>query len=96
MALPELSGELFRYPVTVGQTGIFLTGGLSAWLQPEAQRFQTTSITPGAALLLGAAIPLRTGLEAFAEADAKSAGWVPGNVYLDAAIQGRAGLQLRI
>lgn len=96
MALPGLSGELFRFPVTVGQTGLFLTGGLSAWLQPEDQGFHTASVSPGGSMLLGAAIPLRTGLEAFAEADAKSAGWVPGNVYLDAALQGRAGLQLRL
>jgi hypothetical protein len=35
-------------------------------------------------------------LEIFAEADAKTAGWVPGVVYLDPVAQGRVGLQMRL
>jgi hypothetical protein len=96
MALPGLSGELFRYPVTVGRTELHLSGGASLWLQPEDQLFATTSVTPGASVSVGAAVPLRAGLEAFVEANAKSEGWVPGDVYLDAALEGRMGLQLRI
>ena len=96
MALPGLSGELFRYPVMAGATEVFLTCGASAWLQPEDQLYFTSSVLPGASATLGAAVPLRWSLELFGEADAKTAGWVPGNVYLDAAVQARAGLQARL
>ena len=45
---------------------------------------------------VGAAVPLRGSLELFGEADAKTAGFLAGNVYLDGALQARAGLQLRL
>ena len=96
MALPCLGAELFRYPVMLGRKQIFVSGNASAWLQPKDQLFHSTSMEPGAMLLAGAAVPLGSFLEAFAEADAKSAGWVAGNAYLDAAMQARAGLQLRL
>lgn len=95
-ALPGIGGELFRYPVTVGRKNVFLTCGASAWLQPEDLAFRTVTAQPGAALHAGAAVPLLAALELFAEADAKTPGWVPGNVYLDAAAQARAGLQIRL
>ncbi|MDB5106723.1 MAG: hypothetical protein JWP91_4412 [Fibrobacteres bacterium] len=96
MALPALGGELFRYPVKVGASEMFVTLGASAWLQPDDQRYRTTDILPGGAISLGAAVPLRGALEVFGEADAKTPGWMPGNAYLDAAAQARAGLQLRL
>ena len=96
MALPGIGGELYRYPLEAGRTHVFLTGGVSAWLQPQDQLYRTTSVQPGAAARVGAALPLWSAVEVFAEADAKTAGWVAGNVYLDAAAQGRAGLQLRL
>lgn len=95
-ALPGIGGELFRYPVTVGRKDVFLTGGASAWLQPEDMAFRTASALPGAALHAGAAVALLPALELFAEADAKTPGWVAGDVYLDAAVQARAGLQVRL
>jgi hypothetical protein len=96
LVLPCLGAELFRYPVALGRKQLFLSGTLSAWLQPEGQLFHTASVSPGAYALAGAALPLGQYLEIFAEADAKTPGWVPGNVYLDAAVQGRAGVQLRL
>ncbi len=96
MLLPGLGGELYRYPLMAGSTEVFVTCGASAWLQPEDQLYQTTSVLPGASAKIGAAVPLRWSLELFGEADAKTAGWVAGNVYLDAALQARAGLQLRL
>ncbi len=94
--LPALGAELFRYPVALGRKQVYLSGNLSAWLQPEDQLFHTSSVEPGAMALAGAAVPLGQYLEFFAEADAKTAGWVAGNAYLDAALQARAGLQLRL
>jgi hypothetical protein len=96
MALPGLSGELFRYPVNVGAAEVLITCGASAWLQPDDLLYRTTSIAPGGAMFFGAAVPLRWSLELFGEADAKTPGWMAGNVYLDAAVQARAGLQLKL
>jgi hypothetical protein len=95
-ALPGLSAELFRYPLAVGRRTLFLTGGASAWLQPEDLLFRTDEVKPGGAVVAGIAVPVLGGLEAWMEGDAKTDGWVPGNVYLDAAAQARAGLQWRL
>jgi hypothetical protein len=93
MALPGLSAGLFRYPLAVGRRTLFLTGEVSAWLQPEDLLFRADESRPGGALLAGVSVPLLGGLEAWVEADAKTDGWVPGNVHLDEAVQGRGGLQ---
>ena len=64
--------------------------------QPKDLLFRTASVRPGGSVRAGAALPLRSGLELMVEAGAKSAGWEPGNVHLDGAVQGRTGLQLRL
>jgi hypothetical protein len=96
MALPGLGGELYRYPVTVGTTDVYLTCGGSAWLQPQDQLYYGTTPLPGFSALLGAAVPLLWSVELFGEADAKTQGWQAGNVNLDPAVQARAGLQLKL
>ncbi|MEO6097093.1 MAG: hypothetical protein ABIW76_16000 [Fibrobacteria bacterium] len=96
MVLPGAAAELFRYPVRLGTFGIFLNGGLSAWMQPVDQNYHAADPSPGIAGSIGAAIPLISSLELFGEADAKSGGWMAGNVSLDPAVQARAGLQLRL
>jgi hypothetical protein len=95
-ALPGLKAELVRYPVLAGRKVLYLTGSASAWLQPDGLLFNSDGVLPGGALLAGAAVPFVGGLEIWAEADAKSEGWVPGNVYLDPAVQARAGLAWRM
>lgn len=94
--LPYLAGELWRYPVTAGQHPLLATVGTSAWLQPKDQRYSSASVEPGAALLLGVAQPLGKTFELLGEMDAKSKGWIPGNAYLGAAFQVRAGIQARL
>jgi hypothetical protein len=96
LVLPCLGAELFRYPLALGREPVFLSFSVLAWLQPEAQRFRADAAAPGAYGLLGAAFPLSQNLEIFAEADAKTAGWVQGVVYLDPAAEGRVGLQVRL
>jgi hypothetical protein len=96
MALPGLSAELFRYPVQAGRKVVYLSAGASAWMQPDGLEFGTSGILPGGGLVGGAALPLTGGLEAWAEADAKTEGWVPGNVHLKPAVQARAGLAWRL
>lgn len=96
MVLPGASAELFRYPAMLGSFEIFLNGGLSVWMQPADQKYLSADALPGMAGSIGAAIPLISSLELFGEADAKTQGWVAGNVNLDPALQARAGLQLKL
>ena len=93
---PGISGQLFRYPLQVGRQVVCLTGEASAWLQPEDLRFDAPGMLPGGSMLAGLALPFAGGIELWAEVDAKSEGWVPGNVYLDPAVQARAGLAWRL
>ncbi|HLP43420.1 MAG TPA: hypothetical protein VK465_18095 [Fibrobacteria bacterium] len=99
MALPGLKAQLLRYPwrpTWAGGIPLRLTAGAAAWLQPGDLRFHDHDVVPGGSLLAGVSVPIRGSLEAWAEADAKSAGWVAGNVHLDPAVQARAGLALRL
>jgi hypothetical protein len=94
--LPGLGAEVFRYPASVGTTPVYLTFGATAWMQPEDQAYRTSSPEAGGAVKVGAAVPLRWSLEIFGEADAKTPGFMAGNVYLEAAVQARAGLQFKL
>jgi hypothetical protein len=96
LVLPCLGAQLFRYPLAIGREPVFLSLAASAWLQPRDLRFRDESFLPGAYGLLGAAFPLGPDLEFFAEGDLKTAGWVPGVVYLGPAAEGRAGVQIRL
>lgn len=96
MPLPGLSAEIFRYPRLVGRKTVYLTAAASAWLQPADLRFDAGDVLPGGSMLAGLSVPLVGGLEAWIEADAKTQGWVAGNVHLDPALQARAGLQLKL
>lgn len=93
---PCLGMELFRYPLAMGSKPLYLSAALQAWLQPEDQRFRAAAPEPGAYGLLGAALPVGRNLEIFAEADAKTPGWVPGVAYLESVVEGRAGVQFRL
>lgn len=94
--LPGLSGELFRYPAALARLPVYVSCGASLWLQPEDQRFRDTTPAPGGAVRLGVAVPVYGALEAWVEGDAKTDGWVAGDVSHEAGAQGRAGLQLRL
>jgi hypothetical protein len=89
--LPGLEAEIRS--ITVGNRALYLTPRLAVWMQPERLRFEGTGISPGALIGMRAALPLSHEYRAFVEADAKTAGWVPGNVYLDPAVTGRIGAE---
>jgi hypothetical protein len=91
---PQLPGiETEIRGITVGDRELYLTPRIALWMQPERQRFEGTGISPGALIGARAALPLTYEYRVFVEADAKTAGWVPGNVYLDPAVTGRIGAE---
>lgn len=90
---PGLSAELHRFPLdlVIGKP-VTVSARASLWLQPGDQRFRDASHRPGALGSLRLAYSFATSFEPYVEVEGKSAGWVPGNVWLDANVSARAGL----
>ncbi|MEO8183675.1 MAG: hypothetical protein ABI895_33000 [Deltaproteobacteria bacterium] len=79
LVLPGVSLEVIRYPLN--WMAATLTPRVRLWLQPKDQLFFADSISPGGALEVRLNLPLLPHVELYAEAMAKTAGWVPGNVF---------------
>lgn len=93
---PGLALEWVRYPVRIAGRTVSFSAGASVWLQPRDQRFDSPSSQGGGWLSLGVACPLTRRLAWSIECDAKTSGWVAGNVFLDPAVQARTGLVLTL
>jgi hypothetical protein len=89
LLLPGLSVELLRYPLRWA----VLSPRVRLWLQPREQRFFASSAAPGGALELRLNVPLFGDFELYVEGQAKSAGWVPGNVFLGPSLNLRTGFE---
>jgi hypothetical protein len=88
--LPGVEASVLRHRLGEGAP-LALSLRLAAWLQPDDQRFDSTTAAPGG---LATVRLLWEGarVQPFVELEGKSAGWVAGNVYLDANLSARAGL----
>ncbi|MDH5731266.1 MAG: hypothetical protein OEZ58_19960 [Gammaproteobacteria bacterium] len=87
-----LEAELYRYPTNLFNGKLFATARIALWLQPKHLLFKTSQASPGA--LLGTSLSYRIlkRMETFIDIDAKTAGWVAGNVYLNKNISTRLGI----
>jgi hypothetical protein len=95
--LPGLDLALLRYPVWQGRAGALdVSGRLAGWLQPARQRYDEDDAQAGGLLGLRLALTLHPRLAPYLEVEAKSAGWVVGNVALERDLSVRAGLLLRV
>ena len=90
LVLPGLSVELLRLPLHWAAT---LSPRVRLWLQPDDQRFFAGSAAPGGALEVRLSVPLFSAFECYVEGQAKSVGWVPGNVFLEQSLNLRTGLE---
>lgn len=95
-AFPGVEATVRRIPLSLAGLDLGLDAGVLAWLQPGNGGFRDTTDRPGGALRLGLSTPLTGSTRLFAEGIAKTAGWVAGEVDLDASIQGRAGFRLSL
>jgi hypothetical protein len=91
LVLPGLRVELVRYPL--GFLDATLSPRVSAWLQPKDQRFFADSASPGGAVELRLNLPLHGSIDVYAEASAKSAGWMVGDVFLEESLNLRTGIE---
>jgi hypothetical protein len=88
--LPGLDVQLLGLPVHVGGATLTLTPRLAAWLQPRDQLYRSRETTAGGLLGLRAGLGSRR-VRPYLEVEAKTEGWVAGNVYLGKNVTVRAG-----
>jgi hypothetical protein len=92
--LPGVETEGVSLRVPVGRArALFVSPRLALWLQPDRLRFEGTGVRPGLLAGARAAWPLSPAWRVYVEGDVKTEGWVPGDVYLDAAFTARAGAE---
>jgi hypothetical protein len=89
---PGLEAEVIRYPFG----SFLLSSRLAGWMQPEDLRFGAASGRLGGLASIRATLARWSALQPYLEIEAKSAGWVAGNVYLDRNFATRLGLSARL
>ncbi len=90
---PGLTAEILRFPVG---RGVHVGGRVGAWLQPAQQGFFDRTSRPGGLLGLKVGYAGSPLAEPYVEVEAKTAGWVAGNVSLEPAFVFRTGLVCRL
>jgi hypothetical protein len=89
---PGLDVQLSDYPVKVFDKQIYLGGRAMAWLQPQDQNFKTDKAQFGALGSISLSVPVNDILRVNGEVEAKTAGWVAGNMFLEPNISMRLGV----
>jgi hypothetical protein len=93
---PGLELALVRYPVSVLNTRLPLSVRTSVWLQPKGQQFYADSSELGGIATLKFNFPSYRQWETFLELEAKTQGWVAGNVYLGDNVSMRLGVAAKL
>jgi hypothetical protein len=93
---PGLELALVRFPVSVFNSRLPLSVRSSVWLQPTAQRFDADSSELGGIATLKFNFPSYRQWETFLEMEAKTQGWVAGNVYLGDNFSVRLGVAAKL
>jgi len=91
---PGLDFDLFDLPLP--WLPLALDAGVGLWLQPEDLRYDAQARRPGGRLRLDLSWPLQPRLDLWAGLEAKSQGWVMGQVYLEPRVSGLAGLRVHL
>jgi len=91
--LPGFDISLIEYPIG---TSFLASPRLALWLQPSGQRFDSRSSSGGG--LIGCRLDARIGhgMTAYADFEAKSAGWVAGHEYLEPTASAKVGLTIQV
>lgn len=91
---PGISAELVRYPIHVtDEIALVVSGRLAGWRQPRGQRFATADADTGGLAGVRIGVPLH-GIEAYADIQLKSAGWVASEPNLGSGVTTLAGLAM--
>jgi hypothetical protein len=93
---PGIEVENPSINIRAGKTQVPLQARAMLWLQPKDQLFTSTKAEPGALVQLRAFYPTGKTLKLYAEAEAKTGGWVAANPYLDPNVTVRMGVTVDI
>jgi hypothetical protein len=94
---PGVELEVLRMPVAaVAGAPLVIDARGSVWLQPERLRFDSDRRIPGGLASVRASWGGVRTVEPYLEIEAKTGGWVAGDVYLDRNLSVRTGLILRL
>lgn len=93
-AVVSPAGVRGSYPIGVtDDLSLIVSGRLAAWLQPRDQRFTATDSDAGGLVGLRLAVPIH-GVEAYADVQLKTAGWVTSEPNLASGVTTLAGLAM--
>jgi hypothetical protein len=95
-SFPGIEAALVDYPVRVHGHTVNVSPRIALWQQPEGQLFRATDGATGGLFAVKVQRPGKGRLGAFAEVEAKTAGWVAGSVALDRDVSVRVGLSLML
>ena len=95
-SFPGVEAQLLDKQVVVAGTPVEVSPRVALWLQPEGQAFRTSAMQPGGLVSLRVRPASDARLSSFAEVEAKTAGWVAGNVNLERNVSLRIGGSLRV
>lgn len=94
---PGVELEVLRMPVAaVAGAPLVIDARGSVWLQPEHLRYDSDRRIPGGLASVRASWGGVRTIEPYLEIEAKTGGWVAGDVYLDRNLSVRTGLILRL
>jgi len=95
-ALPGLELRWVERPLTMAGRPLRLSARAALWRQPQGQLYRARGTRSGGLLGARVTFPVARRWALYAEAEAKSEGWVPGIASLDADATLRAGVIARV
>jgi len=94
---PGVELEVLRIPVAaIAGAPLVIDARASVWLQPEHLRYDSDRRIPGGLASVRASWGGARTIEPYLEIEAKTGGWVAGDVYLDRNLSVRTGLIVRL
>jgi hypothetical protein len=95
-SLPGMEVQLLDAPVAIAGRSLDISPRVALWLQPRDQAFMTTSVQPGGLLSVRVRQATSARIATFVEFQAKTAGWVAGDVHLDRNVSVQIGGSVRL
>ena len=89
--LPGIEARIVEHAVRVGNVSLYVTPRVGAFVQPEGLAFRGARAKPGGYVGVGLDVPIVPWLRWSFNMMAKSAGWVQGVEYMNAAVTANVG-----
>ncbi len=96
--MPGVEAETYSFLIgkEVLKNPIPIDARVMLWLQPENLLFDDKNVQPGGLVETKFFVPISKLIQPYVSLTAKTKGWVVGNVYQEANISFRAGLQIKL